>query len=952
MTHPSFRPRLARLVLVSALAVPMAAVAQTPAAAPAKPVSAAKAMAPKGLPPVLDRELFFGNPEIAGAQLSPDGKWTAFLKPWKETRNVWVKKTGDPYDKAHLVTAEPKRPVAGFFWSRDSKYILFVKDKDGDENFNVWAVDPAAKPEAGKDAPTARNLTDAKSVQAQIYDVPKTDPDIVFVGLNDRDAAWHDLYRVKISTGERTLLRKNTEKIVGWDFDLAGQLRLAARIADNGDTEVLRVDPEGFTKIYSCSVFESCNTVRFHKDGKRVYMQSSKGEPDLTRLLLFDPATGKEEAVETDPKGRVDFGSAIFSEATDELAATSYEDEKTRIYFRDKDWEADYRLLEKKLPNREVIPAGATADDRLWMVTAYSDVDPGTRYLFDRKTKKLSVEYVSRERLPREHMAAMKPISYPSSDGLMIPAYLTVPKGIPAKNLPLVVFPHGGPWARDGWGFNNNAQFLANRGYAVLSPNFRGSTGYGKKFLNAGNKQWGLKMQDDLTWGVKYLVKEGIADPKKVAIMGGSYGGYATLAGVAFTPDVYAAGVSIVGPSNLLTLLETIPPYWEAIRIIFHERMGNPNTPEGKKQLEAPVAAQLRHEDQDPAPRHPGGERPAREEGRVGPDRHRPARPRLPGGVHLRPGRGARLPPPRQQHGRHGHLRGVPGQAPRRPVPGGRDARGRRPPQGDHGRPEDGRPREEGRHGRRRRAEAGRRPRGRDVHLRRHDRRGPPDDADLLDARRQGGGEHLGRHRHDEDADGRGRGHDDGREGDARPGEADDQAGPGHDRARLRRRQGDRDDGDGSRAEAGLRRPRRPALRRRERGRRLGRLPAARRGLPGDVPELRRPEAEARAQAGEGDRRRGGQGRRGDVPGLEGRADVGRGRARRDDALGRQGDPEGREDVDDAAADGRRGRHVRAPAVGIRLRAGGGDPAGRRPFFVFPLARGPPAPVSSGRRPP
>ncbi len=591
MIQSSFRPRFARLVLLSALAFPMAAAAQSPAAAPAKPAPAAKApatkaTAPKGLPPVLDRELFFGNPEIAGAQLSPDGKWTAFLKPWKETRNVWVKKTGDPYDKARLVTAEPKRPVPSFFWSRDSKYILFVKDKDGDENFNVWAVDPAAKPEAGKDVPAARNLTDAKAVRAQIYDVPKTDPDVVFVGLNDRDAAWHDLYKVKISTGERTLLRKNTERIAGWVFDLAGQLRLAVRVTENGDTEVLRIDPEAFTKVYSCTVLESCGPTRFHKDGKRVYMESNKGAPDLSGLLLFDPATGKEEAVETDPKGRVDFGNAVFAEATDELVATAYEDEKTRIYFRDKTWEADYRLLEKKLPNREIAFGGSTADDRLWMVAAYSDVDPGTRYLFDRKTKKLSVEYVTRERIPREHMAPMKPIAYPSSDGLMIPAYLTVPKGIPARGLPLVVFPHVGPWARDSWGFNNYAQFLANRGYAVLAPNFRSSTGYGKKFLNAGNNQWGDLMQDDLTWGVKYLVKEGIVDPKKVAIMGGSYGGYATLAGVAFTPEVYAAGVSIVGPSNLLTLLETIPPYWEAGRIIFHTRMGNPNTPEGKKQLE------------------------------------------------------------------------------------------------------------------------------------------------------------------------------------------------------------------------------------------------------------------------------------------------------------------------------------------------------------------------------
>lgn len=581
--HP---PRLAWLALASALVIPALAGAQPPATAPARPATASKATATSGLPPVLDRELFFGNPEIGGAQLSPDGKWTAFQKPWKDTRNVWVKKTGDPYDKARLVTAEPKRPISGFFWSRDSKYILFVKDNDGDENFNVWAVDPAASAEAGKDAPPARNLTDAKAVRAQIYDVPKTDPDVVFVGLNDRDAAWHDLYKVKISTGERTLVRKNTERIAGWVFDLAGQLRLAVRVTDNGDTEVLRIDPEAFTKVYSCSVLENCGPTRFHKDGKRVYMESNKGAPDLTGLLLFDPATGKEEAVETDPKGRVDFGNAIFAEATDELVATAYEDEKTRIYFRDKGWEADYRLLEKKLPNKEIALGSSTADDRLWMIATYSDVDPGSRYLFDRKTKKLSLEYVSRERIPREHMATMKPVSYPSSDGLMIPAFLTVPKGIPAKNLPVVVFPHGGPWARDGWGFNNYAQFLANRGYAVLAPNFRSSTGYGKRFLNAGNNQWGDLMQDDLTWGVKYLVKEGIADPKKVAIMGGSYGGYATLAGVAFTPDVYAAGVSIVGPSNLLTLLETIPPYWEAGRIIFHTRMGNPNTPEGKKQLE------------------------------------------------------------------------------------------------------------------------------------------------------------------------------------------------------------------------------------------------------------------------------------------------------------------------------------------------------------------------------
>jgi dipeptidyl aminopeptidase/acylaminoacyl peptidase len=537
------------------------------------------------VPPVLDRELFFGNPEIAGAQLSPDGDYIAFLKPWSDTRNIWVKKTSEPFDAARRITAETKRPIPGFFWTRDSRLILYVKDNDGDENYNVWAVDPGAAAAEGKDVPPSRNLTDAKGARAAIYDVPKKDPDTIYVGLNDRDAAWHDLYKVSISTGKRELMRKNTERIAGWTFDLEGRLRLAQRTTDKGDTEILEVLPEGFKNVYSCSVFETCGPERFHKDGKRVYMQTNKGDTDLVRLVLFDPATGKEELVESDPMNRVDFDGALFAESTDELVATQYEDERVRRYFRDKTWEADYKLLESKFPGKDIQGGSSTADDQLWLLTATSDADPGERYLFDRRTKKLTLQYKVRERIPRQHMATMKAVRYPSSDGLEIPAFLTLPKGVPAKNLPAILLPHGGPWARDGWGFNNLGQFLANRGYAVLQPNFRGSTGYGKKFLNAGNNQWGDKMQDDVTWGAKYLVAQGIADPKRVGIMGGSYGGYATLAGVAFTPDIYAAAVSIVGPSNLITLLDSIPPYWESFRIIFHERMGNPKTPEGKAQL-------------------------------------------------------------------------------------------------------------------------------------------------------------------------------------------------------------------------------------------------------------------------------------------------------------------------------------------------------------------------------
>lgn len=536
-------------------------------------------------PPLIDRELFFGDPEIAGAQISPDGAYIAFIKPYKGMRNVWVKKTAEPFGNAKPVTADTKRPIPGYFWSRDGKYILFVQDKAGDENYNVYAVNPAEAPAAGQDVPSARNLTEAQGIRAAIYAVPRSEPDAIYIGLNDRDKAWHDLYKVKISTGERTLMRKNTERITSYVFDLKDQLRLATRSAENGDTEVLRVDADKFTKVYSCNVFESCGPVRYHKDGQRVYLQTNKGDVDLIRLVLFNPTTGKEELVESDPMKRVDFGNATFSEVSDELIATTYDDERERIYWKDKAFEADYKNLQKQLPGKEISFGSSTKDEKLFLIYANADTDPGASYLYDRTTKKLTLQYQAREKLNRAHLAPMKAVRYPSSDGLEVPAFLTLPKGVEAKNLPAIIVPHGGPWYRDSWGYNSFAQFLANRGYAVLQPNFRGSTGYGKKFIDAGNKQWGEKMQDDITWGAKYLAAQGIADPKKIGIMGGSYGGYATLAGVTFTPDTYAAAVSIVGPSNLITLLESIPPYWEQIRKLFYERMGDPNTPEGKAQL-------------------------------------------------------------------------------------------------------------------------------------------------------------------------------------------------------------------------------------------------------------------------------------------------------------------------------------------------------------------------------
>jgi len=540
---------------------------------------------PAQQPALIDREVFFGNPEYAGAQLSPDGKYISFIKPLKDVRNVWVKGVDEPFEKARPLTAERKRPVAGYFWSWDSKYILFTKDNDGDENFNVFAVNPAASPATGSEVPAPINLTNAKGVRVQIYHVPETEPDFIYVGINERDKAWHDLYKVQISTGAKTLLRENKDRLTGWVFDNADKLRMATRSPQDGSTEILKVDGDKFTTVYTCGVFENCGPVQFVKDDKRVYMVTNKGDRDLIQLVLFDPETRKEELVEQDPVGHVDFSSAMFSNVTKELVATIYNDDKNRIYWKDKDFEKDYNLIKKRVGDREIGFQSSTKDESKFIISTFSDIDPGTVWVFDRKTKNLSTLYTAREKLPRESLSTMKAIRYKSSDGLEVPAYLTLPKGLPEKNLPLLVVPHGGPWGRDSWGFNSWAQFWSNRGYAVLQPNFRASTGYGKKFLDAGNLQWGDKMQDDITWGVKYLVEQGIADPKRVGIIGGSYGGYATLAAVTFTPDLYGAAVAYCAPSNLSTLLKSIPPYWEAGRQLFYKRMGDPNTPEGQAQL-------------------------------------------------------------------------------------------------------------------------------------------------------------------------------------------------------------------------------------------------------------------------------------------------------------------------------------------------------------------------------
>lgn len=536
--------------------------------------------------PIIDRDLFFGNPEISGGQLSPDGKWISFMKEYKGIMNIWLKKFDEPFEKARPLT-DSKRPFYGYYWTEDGKYILYAKDKDGDENLNIFAVSPNEKVAAGK-LPKSRNLTPMKDVAAQIYATSKKNPDVLMIGVNDRDKAWHDLYRLTISTGKLELMYENKDRITGYDFDWDDNLRVLYQTDEKGNTQFLYKNGDALTPIYETSVTEQASISGWNEDNSKFYLITNKGELNLTTLYLMDPVTKELTYIESDPKKKVDFGGLSLDRNTRKIISTSYTADKTVYFWRDKTWEENYNFLQQKFPGREVDFQSYTKDYSKFLVAVGGDRYISDSYFFDAKTKKLIFQYTPRPKLKKfeKYLAPMKAVSYPSSDGMLIPGYLTLPVGKGIRNLPTVILVHGGPKGpRDYWGYNSFVQFLANRGYAVLQPNFRASGGYGKAFLNAGDLQWGKLMQDDITWGVKYLIKQGFSDPSKIAIMGGSYGGYATLAGLTFTPDVYACGIDIVGPSNLFTLLESVPAYWESGRAFLYGMTGDPNTEEGKKRI-------------------------------------------------------------------------------------------------------------------------------------------------------------------------------------------------------------------------------------------------------------------------------------------------------------------------------------------------------------------------------
>jgi len=509
-------------------------------------------------------EDFFKNPEKTAFEISPDGQKVAFMQPWENRLNVHVKNIGS--NEVIRLTSATERDIAGYLWLGDSR-IGYVQDTGGDENFRLFAVNI--------DGTNQADLTPFDSVRVQIIDELENNPQEMLIGLNKKDQRLHDVYRLNVLTGQMELIAENPGNISGWQTDHAGKLRLAFT-ADGVNTSILyrQTEQDTFHIILTTDFREEVNPMFFTFDNKNLYVSSNR-KRDKSALYIFDINT----ATETDlifGHDEVDISWAMYSKKRKVLTGVSIYTSKQKYHFFDNWRENVQKDLEEKLPGVEVRLSDLDDNETMALVRTFNDKTRGAYYLYNTETKELSKLADISPWLDPLKMADMIPISYKSRDGLTINGYLTLPKDSSDKNLPVIVNPHGGPWARNRWGFNSEVQFLANRGYAVLQMNFRGSTGYGRNFKEIGFKQWGKSMQDDVTDGVHWLVNEGIADKDRIGIYGGSYGGYATLAGLTFTPELYACGVDYVGPSNIFTLLNSLPPYWELYRQMFYEMVGNP----------------------------------------------------------------------------------------------------------------------------------------------------------------------------------------------------------------------------------------------------------------------------------------------------------------------------------------------------------------------------------------
>jgi dipeptidyl aminopeptidase/acylaminoacyl peptidase len=524
------------------------------------------------LPPLIPREVLFGNPERTSPRLSPDGRRLAWIAPDKRNvLQVWVKTIGKDDDKS--VTADKKRGIRQYLWAEDDRTLLYLQDTDGDENFHVHGVDL----ESGN----VRDFTPFQGVRAAPVGLDEKFPNEILVQMNARKRETFDVYRLNLETGALVLDTENPGDVTGWMADDDMVVRLGTVTTPDGGTELrVRENPKSAWRSWmKVGAEENLGPVEFTKDGQSLYIESSIGS-DTARVLQRNISSGEEKLIAHSPE--VDSGDVMIHPKTKLVEAVSFEPGRRQWKVVDPSVQGDFDALTKVMDGDFSIVSRDRAD-KTWLVAYTTDRGPTHFYSWDRVGKKSTLMFTAQPKLEKVTLAEMKAVVIPSRDGLKLNSYLTLPAGVPAKNLPLVLFVHGGPWARDNWGFNPTAQWFANRGYACLQVNFRGSTGYGKKFLNAGNKQWGLKMHDDLLDAVDWAVAKGYADPAKVAVFGGSYGGYSALAGVTFTPEKFACSVAIVGPSNIRTLLATIPPYWKPMLAQFSVRVGDVNDPKDEE---------------------------------------------------------------------------------------------------------------------------------------------------------------------------------------------------------------------------------------------------------------------------------------------------------------------------------------------------------------------------------
>ncbi len=521
--------------------------------------------------PLVPRQVLFGNPERISPRISPDGKRLAWIAPDEGVLNVWVNQVGASLDDARAVTEDRDRGIRSYFWAHDNRHLLYVQDVGGDEDFHLFSVD--------LDTGATQDVTPFEGVQARVDETDKRFPDTILVGLNRDNPQLHDVYRLDLPSGELEKIVENPG-FIGFlaDVDFNVRAGIVPR-PDGGMVLMVRATPDDeWRPLLEWGQDDSLTTspIAFTLDGAGMLMVSSVGA-NAGRLVKLDIATGETTVIAEDPQH--DVAGVRLHPDTREPQAVIYIKERASYDILDPEIEEDAAVLFAVDPG-DLSLTGQDDTDRTWLAAYMNDDGPVRYYAYDRDSKQATFLFEHQPALSEYQLAKMEPFSYTARDGLTIHGYLTFPPGQGRENLPAVLNVHGGPWARDTWGYDPEAQWLANRGYLSVQVNFRGSTGYGKDFVNAGDKEWGARMHDDLLDAVDWVVEHGHADRSKVAIYGGSYGGYAALAGAAFTPEVFACAVDIVGPSNLKTLIESIPPYWEPMIAQFHTRVGNPETEE------------------------------------------------------------------------------------------------------------------------------------------------------------------------------------------------------------------------------------------------------------------------------------------------------------------------------------------------------------------------------------